>query len=112
MRQLTLLTICALTLTACAPTEGEVTNTSYRPGWTETTIRCDPAQPARCTPRVEHYSQTYRLRLDNGTDTGWRTVTEHDYQQCPTGAHYPDCTQAGAGSHHPPVTPTPTQAGR
>lgn len=96
MRRVSLLLVCALAVTACAPAQGEVTDTSYRPGWTETTSRCDPTQPARCTPQVEHYSETYRLRLDDGTDTGWRTVTAHEYRLCTTGTHYPDCTQGGA----------------
>lgn len=93
MRQLTLTVLAVVLVAGCAPTQGKVINSSHRPGWTETTQRCDPDHPDQCTPQVQHYSETYRLRLDDGTDTGWRTVTKAEYQQCDTGDHYPDCAQ-------------------
>lgn len=97
MRQLTTMAaaVVVLVATGCAPAAGEVTDTSHRPAWTETTHRCDTGSSG-CVPQVTHYSDTYRLRLDDGQDSGWRTVTHTEYQQCPIGATFPDCTQGDA----------------
>lgn len=95
MRQLTTTmaaVVVVLVVAGCAPAAGEVTDTSHRPAWTETSHRCDTGSSG-CVPQVTHYSDTYKLRLRDGQDHGWRTVTHTEYQQCPIGAHFPTCTE-------------------
>lgn len=109
-----LATVIAVTVLAgCAPSSGTVTDHAYTPAWTEHTKDCTTrtTRPTRhtrpgdgrpitvterCSPvRVEHPAR-YRLFLDNGHDSGWRTVPADEYRRCPPpNSHYPGCTLTG-----------------
>lgn len=38
-------------------------------------------------------SSTWLLKLDDGDQAGWRTVSESEYTACLPGDRYPDCTK-------------------
>lgn len=46
-----------------------------------------------CYQAYREWPETWSLKIDDGQHTGWRTVTQYEYDHClPTG-HYPDCTK-------------------
>jgi hypothetical protein len=83
-----------LAVVGCAPESGEVVGRDYSPAWMSTTTQCTTSGRVQvCSPQVIHYPESWNLRLDDGQDTGWVSVTDDEYDRCHVGDHYPDCAQ-------------------
>lgn len=93
-------------LAACGngPAEGKVVDTEYTPAW----IQYMPGSPGRTTctgnpprcntspgtpPQFIPYPDSWRLRLDNGEERGWREVSREEYAACSRDEHFPECAK-------------------
>lgn len=91
-------TILAVLLTALfllggcgTPGRGTVTGRSHSDAWPEMYSYCFGTQGAQCWTDVRWWPETWLIRLDDGHDQGWRTVTRAEYDACPPGTTWPDC---------------------
>ena len=86
----TALTLC----TACTPKTGTVTDRDYSPAWSSPYTECYGTGQARyCYQAYREWPETWLLKLDDGDQAGWRTVSESEYTACLPGDRYPDCTK-------------------
>lgn len=91
--------VAALALVACAPDHGTVEDRQHSPAhyhdWTS--FQCIAHDKnGICTASIPVYHHDYvpeqwQLKLNDGKDTGWHTVTRDAYQHCPVDSTYPDC---------------------
>lgn len=51
-------------------------------------------QALYCYQAYHEWPETWSLKLDDGDQAGWRTVTESEYTACPPGDRYPDCARS------------------
>lgn len=87
----TALALCA----ACAPTAGTVTDRDYSPAWSSPCTECYGTGQARyCYQAYREWPETWSLKIDDGDQAGWRTVTESEYTACLPGDRYPDCVRS------------------
>ncbi|QOF39304.1 Uncharacterised protein [Mycobacteroides abscessus subsp. abscessus] len=96
--------VCALTACGNGPAEGKVVDTEYSPAWTQYvpgtpgSTTCS-GSPPRCNtypgtpPQWIPHSESWRLRLDNGKEIGWREVSLEEYEACSRDEHYPECAK-------------------
>lgn len=97
---------CVLTAYGNGPAEGKVVDTEYSPAWTQYvpgipgTTTCS-GNPPRCSrspgtpPQFIPHPESWRLRLDNGKEIGWREVSLEEYEGCSRDEHYPECAKGG-----------------
>lgn len=93
-----LLTALALLGGCGTPGRGTVTGRHHTDAWPEVYQYCFGTQGAQCWTDVRWWPETWLIELDDGQDHGWRTVTRTEYDACPPGTTWPDCTR----------TPSPT----
>lgn len=104
MKRLTVLVTAALTLVACAPDSGTVTDKSYRAPYSSWTAGYYSSgscysynKQGGCAirgPMVHHpghwtyHPASWQLRLVNGDDSGWRSVNSGVWDTCTVGDHF------------------------
>lgn len=97
------LTIVIAALVSCAaPRSGRVADAKYTRAWTEihqpVCSGGSGTTPRSCTPMwVEMHPDSWRLRLMNGDEDGWRSVTQLEYERCNLEEHYPECLDPNSG---------------
>lgn len=118
MKRIVLSLLAVLALTACAPDQGDIVKKKYEPAhtWYSTeyeyrteTYSCPKTQTTTvngktttrtytgtCTRQVQtgshqvpHYEpERFRLKIDDGGDTGWVSVPERTYDRAKVGDYY------------------------
>lgn len=87
----TALALCA----ACTPRTGTVTDRDYSPAWSMPYTECYGTGQARyCYQAYREWPETWSLKIDDGDQAGWRTVSESEYATCLPGDRYPDCVRS------------------
>lgn len=85
----------ALLLVGCsAPESGRVVGKNFDPAHStpSTTTNCvGTGTERRCYSSVsqQYHGNSWRLKLDNGQDSGWREVTPEEYDRYQVGDQYP-----------------------
>lgn len=77
----------ALAVSSCSTVDhGKVLEREHNPMWCSTTL-----QPAGkgLIPITTCYPENWELRLDDGKDTGWHTVSHDEYERYQVGDTYP-----------------------
>lgn len=94
-----MLAAAALTLVACAPDHGTVEDrrdiAAHYHDWTSWQCIVHNKQGA-CTVNMpvhhhDYVAEQWQLKLNDGKDTGWHTVTQDSYEHCPVDSTYPAC---------------------
>lgn len=77
------------------PDRGTVTGRAHGAARPEAYVQCDGVvrNGGYCRTETRWWHETWSLYLDDGRDSGWRTVTRSEYDACPPGTTWPDCTQ-------------------
>lgn len=89
-----LLTALALLGGCGTPARGTVVGRDHTDAWPEMYSYCFGTQPgAQCWTNVRWWPETWLIELDDGQDSGWRTVTQAEHDACPPGTTWPDCAQ-------------------
>ena len=89
-----LLTALALLGGCGTPGRGTVVGRDHTDAWPEMYSYCFGTQPgAQCWTAVRWWPETWSIELDDGHDSGWRTVTRAEHDACPPGTTWPDCAR-------------------
>ena len=75
-----------------ARTDPEPDNTP--PGSSPCTECYGTGQARYCYQAYREWPETWSLKIDDGDQAGWRTVTESEYTACLPGDRYPDCVRS------------------
>jgi hypothetical protein len=109
MKRLAITMIAGLALVGCAkpPVEGYVIDGEYTPAWIQiipgsTTCSGNPSTCFTTSAQIIPWPDSWRLKLQNTRSddrdkTGWREVTQLDYERCNIGERFPDCTDPNVG---------------
>lgn len=101
--------LLALALVGCGkpPVEGYVIDGDFTPAWIQfipgsTTCSGSPATCITSPPTFIPWPDRWSLELrntanDDRDETGWREVSERDYERCNVGERFPDCTDPNMG---------------
>lgn len=86
------LALLAITLTACSPIKsGTIIEKDYDPPYESTYMMCGMYDSkGLCTvwiPMTNYHPESYNLKLQEGEDTGWRSVSKETYDSYATGSY-------------------------
>lgn len=95
----TILVVCLVALVllgGCGtPARGTVVGRAHGAARPEAYVQCDGVvrNGGYCRTETRWWHETWSLYLDDGRDSGWRTVTRAEYDACPPGTTWPDCAR-------------------
>lgn len=86
------LALLAIALTACSPIKsGTIIEKDYDPPYESTYMLCSMYNSngtcAVWIPMTDHIPESFNLKLQEGEDTGWRSVTKETYDSHEIGSY-------------------------
>ena len=86
------LALLAIALTACSPIKsGTLIEKDYQPPYDSTYMMCgmydSKGMCSMWMPMTDHHPESFNLKLQEGEDIGWRSVTKGTYESHEIGSY-------------------------